>query len=90
MRLREAYNIFAKASETRKPKFIVDYRDKGLWVANLVPVYDFDDHSYIGGLVALDDETGQLYQFNPMDKRFPDFFDALKNKVEFDENGRVQ
>ena len=88
MLLREAYNIFANASTTRRPKFIVDYRSRGLWVANLVPVYDFDGHDYIGGLVALDDKTGQLYQFNPTDQRFPDYFEAAKNKTEFDENGR--
>lgn len=91
MLLREAYNIFAKASETRKPKFIVDYRSKGLWVANLIPIYAIAyNDNYIGGLVALDDKTGQLYQFNPIDPRFPDFFEAAKKKIEFDENGVVQ
>lgn len=88
MLLREAYNIFAKASEMRKPKFIVDYRSRGLWVANLVPIYDFNESNYIGGLVALDDKTGQLYQFNPTDQRFPDYFEAAKNKTEFDEDGQ--
>ena len=88
MLLREAYNIFANASTTRRPKFIVDYRSRGLWVANLVPVYDFDDNDYIGGLVALDDKTGQLYQFNPTDQRFPDYFEVAEKKIEFDIDGR--
>lgn len=81
MDFEDAYNLIVDTFPHKLPKSICDYRVKGLWVASMIPdtYRDFSSpETPPGYLVALDDKSRKFYQFNPMDPRYPDYFEVSK------------
>ena len=79
---KQAFGIVAVKLRKFRIISVVDY-DK-YFVFNTEPKnFQKSVGGFIGGLVAVDKETGALFGFNPMDHNPSEYFKTVENKIKY-------